>query len=123
VTAAEVLVLAAAGATVGSFAATAGLRSAVGRPWLSGRSACDHCGRRLGVTETLPLVSFVVARGRCRTCGGVISPAHFLGETAGAVVLPAVVAVSSLETGAVVLLATMAPVFALARLSRKPAPS
>lgn len=36
------------------------------------RSACPHCGHRLGWRDLVPLVSFAVQRGRCRYCGGSI---------------------------------------------------
>jgi leader peptidase (prepilin peptidase)/N-methyltransferase len=36
-------------------------------------SACPKCGHRLAPWENLPLVSFVLLRGRCRGCGTAIS--------------------------------------------------
>jgi len=37
-------------------------------------SACPHCGRALSWYENIPIVSFVVLRGRCRSCSAAI---HF----------------------------------------------
>lgn len=34
-----------------------------------GRSACDHCGVRLGFRDLVPLVGWTLTRGRCRHCG------------------------------------------------------
>lgn len=33
-----------------------------------GRSRCPHCGKRLGWQELIPVISFVVQAGRCRSC-------------------------------------------------------
>ena len=35
-------------------------------------SSCDACGRRLGVLDLLPVISYLVLRGRCRYCGAPI---------------------------------------------------
>jgi len=32
-------------------------------------SHCDACGRRLGAVELIPVLGFLIYRGRCRTCG------------------------------------------------------
>jgi leader peptidase (prepilin peptidase) / N-methyltransferase len=37
------------------------------------RSACPHCGERIGVLENIPVVSYAVLRGRCSRCGMSIS--------------------------------------------------
>jgi leader peptidase (prepilin peptidase) / N-methyltransferase len=37
--------------------------------WVHGRSACPKCGARLGVLDLVPVLSFLVNRGRCRHCG------------------------------------------------------
>jgi leader peptidase (prepilin peptidase)/N-methyltransferase len=36
------------------------------------RSHCDACGRQLSVRDLVPVVSYVVLRGRCRSCGASI---------------------------------------------------
>ena len=65
-----------AGAIAGSFLATIILRWPHGRGVLRGRSACDGCGRVLGVVDLVPMVSALVQRGRCRSCGAPIDPLH-----------------------------------------------
>ena len=40
---------------------------------LSGRSHCRKCDRTLGWFELIPILSFVLLRGRCRTCHTKIS--------------------------------------------------
>ena len=65
-----------AGAIIGSFLATLILRWPQGRGVARGRSACDGCGRVLGAHDLVPLLSALVQRGRCRTCGTAIDPLH-----------------------------------------------
>ena len=64
------------GAVIGSFLATVILRWPEGRSVLSGRSACDGCGRTLGIADLFPLLSFLIQRGHCRTCGARIDALH-----------------------------------------------
>nr|WP_218036492.1 A24 family peptidase [Sphingobium sp. EM0848] len=65
-----------AGAIAGSFLSTLILRWPKGQGVARGRSACDGCGRVLGVADLIPLLSALVQRGRCRTCGAAIDPLH-----------------------------------------------
>jgi leader peptidase (prepilin peptidase) / N-methyltransferase len=76
---------AAAGLIVGSFLATLVVRWPRGQG-LGGRSACDACGAPLGARDLVPLLSFALSRGRCRTCGGTIDPVHPIVEACCAVV-------------------------------------
>ncbi|EQB33044.1 prepilin peptidase [Sphingobium ummariense] len=69
-----------AGAIAGSFLATLILRWPQGRGIARGRSACDGCGRTLRSTELVPLLSWLVQRGRCRACGARIDLLHPLVE-------------------------------------------
>lgn len=54
------------GLAAGSFLNVVILR--LGRETLRGRSRCPHCGRILRWFELLPIVSFFIQRGRCRSC-------------------------------------------------------
>ena len=74
--------LALLGAIVGSFVATLVVRWPEGRSVLFGRSACDGCGRTLSARDLVPLLSALVSRGRCRTCGARIDPVHWQVELA-----------------------------------------
>jgi len=40
------------------------------------RSACPHCNHTIGAWENIPIVSYLVLRGRCRKCGAAISPRY-----------------------------------------------
>ena len=65
------------GLIFGSFIATVVLRwPEEERSPLRGRSQCDGCGKSLSAGELVPLISFLVQRGRCRACGGRISRVH-----------------------------------------------
>lgn len=70
------LIGAVAGAILGSFLATLILRWPQGRSMARGRSACDGCGRVLSARDLIPLLSALVQRGRCRSCGAAIDPLH-----------------------------------------------
>ena len=64
---------AAFGAIVGSFLNVCIYRLPRGMSIVWPASACPHCGRGLAWFENVPLLSYAVLRGRCRTCSGVIS--------------------------------------------------
>lgn len=55
------------GAIMGSFLNVLILRYNTGRS-ASGRSACMSCGRTLTWYDLIPVISFFLLRGRCRTC-------------------------------------------------------
>jgi leader peptidase (prepilin peptidase)/N-methyltransferase len=52
--------------------------------WLPG-SACPHCGHVLRAWENIPLVSWLVLRGRCSQCGTRVSLRYPAIEIAGAI--------------------------------------
>ena len=81
------------GLIAGSFIATAAIRWPAGRSVAAGRSRCDGCDAALGPVELIPLVSYLVQRGRCRRCGARIDPGHVAIElAAGALGLAAALA-------------------------------
>jgi leader peptidase (prepilin peptidase)/N-methyltransferase len=65
------------GAIIGSFVAALVVRWSSDRSVMHGRSACDSCGTTLRAVELVPLLSALVQRGRCRTCGTAIPAAHW----------------------------------------------
>ena len=69
------------GAALGSFANAAAMRTVAEKKWWgSERSVCDSCGRVLSACDLIPVVSYIVLQGRCRSCRAPIPPRHFLAE-------------------------------------------
>lgn len=70
---------------LGSFLDCAAARYAAGGGWLPrGRSRCDACGHILGAADLIPVVSWLLRRGRCRYCGAKIPADCLWAELAGA---------------------------------------
>ncbi len=59
------------GTAVGSFLNTLVLR--LGKEEIRGRSHCPHCGKILEWFELIPLLSFFLQKGRCRSCRALLS--------------------------------------------------
>ncbi len=68
------------GALVGSFANVVIHRLPRGASIVSPGSHCPKCGRRLGVLDLVPVLSWLVLRGRCRSCAQPISARYPLVE-------------------------------------------
>lgn len=64
-----VFVAALLGAVFGSFLNCAAGRIVAGKSFLTGRSRCDACGHTLGAADLVPVLSWLLLRGRCRYCG------------------------------------------------------
>lgn len=71
------------GAVVASYVTTVAMRMTSETAPEGARSQCDGCRRQLGWRESIPLVSFALLRGRCRTCAAPISILHPIGEGVG----------------------------------------
>ena len=65
------------GAIAGSFLANLAIRWPREQSVMRGRSSCDACGKTLGASELIPIVSAAIQRGRCRGCGAAIDPRHW----------------------------------------------
>jgi leader peptidase (prepilin peptidase)/N-methyltransferase len=73
---------------IGSFLGVLIRRLPAGQPIVLARSACASCGRNLAARDLVPVVSFLLLRGRCRTCHASIGVFHLAVElTAVAVAL------------------------------------
>lgn len=75
-----VAVAALLGAVGGSFLNCAAWRIVRGESFIRGRSHCARCNHPLGAGELIPVVSWVVQRGRCKWCGERISARYPLAE-------------------------------------------
>jgi leader peptidase (prepilin peptidase)/N-methyltransferase len=78
--------LAALALCVGSFIAVVVIRMPEGRSPLRGRSRCDHCGSTLTVADLVPLLSWLLLRGRCRQCGSRVSTLYPATEALAAII-------------------------------------
>lgn len=66
------------GASVGSFLNVVADRLPQGRSIVTPRSFCESCNRTLTTVDLLPVISFFLLRGKCRTCGARY-PARLMG--------------------------------------------
>lgn len=64
------------GACVGSFVNVVAIRLPMGMGLVQPPSRCPVCGRRLSWHENIPIIGWIVVRGRCRTCGTRVSPMY-----------------------------------------------
>jgi leader peptidase (prepilin peptidase) / N-methyltransferase len=64
----ELLVVTVFGLSVGSFLNVCAYRLPLGQSVVHPRSRCTTCGRQLTWFDNLPVLSWVVLGGRCRTC-------------------------------------------------------
>jgi leader peptidase (prepilin peptidase)/N-methyltransferase len=80
------------GLVVGSFMTVAVYRLPRGESVVRPRSRCPACGAEIGARDNIPVLSWLVLRGRCRRCGQRISVEYPLLEliTAGLVILAAI---------------------------------
>ncbi len=46
------------------------------------RSACPHCGHKIGALENIPVISYLMLRGKCKGCGANISMRYPIVELA-----------------------------------------
>jgi leader peptidase (prepilin peptidase)/N-methyltransferase len=67
------------GTLIGSFLNVVVLRYNTGKS-LGGRSSCQSCGHQLHWDELVPIVSFLLLRGRCQVCGSAVSVQYPLVE-------------------------------------------
>lgn len=71
------------GAIVGSFLAVVSIRLPREQSFVLGRSRCETCERLLAPWRLVPIVSWIVQRGRCGWCRAPISRRYVLIESAG----------------------------------------
>jgi leader peptidase (prepilin peptidase)/N-methyltransferase len=52
---------------------------------LTPRSACPHCNHAIGASENIPVISYLLLRGKCKGCGAAISPRYPIIEAISAI--------------------------------------
>lgn len=72
------------GATVGSFLNVVVYRLPRGKNLAYPGSYCPRCGHAIRLNDNIPILSWLALSGRCRDCGGRISPRYFFVELATA---------------------------------------
>ncbi len=109
-----VLYCALLGLVVGSFLNVVIYRVPRGRSIVRPRSACPRCDEPITARDNVPIVSWVLLRGRCRHCGEPISVRYPLVELATAILFGGVAARVGYRADLPALLVLLAGLFALA---------
>ncbi len=68
------------GLAIGSFLNVCIDRLPSGKSLIRPPSHCDACQRRLGILDMIPVISYLILRGRCRYCGARIPTRVFIVE-------------------------------------------
>lgn len=74
------------GAAIGSFINVLVARLPVGESPVRPRSSCPGCGAHIAWYDNIPILSWLVLRGRCRSCGGRIALQYLVVEVATAAI-------------------------------------
>lgn len=85
------------GLLCGSFANVLIARVPAGEQWAKGSSRCPQCHQDIAWFDNIPILSWLVLRGRCRNCGWRIPMVYPLVELATAVMFALVAAVFGLS--------------------------
>jgi leader peptidase (prepilin peptidase)/N-methyltransferase len=113
-TASEIALAAALGAVVGSFLNVVVYRLPREQSLVVPGSRCPTCQHAIAPFDNVPILSWLILRGRCRHCGARISPRYPAVELITAVAFAAVVGVRGLDAGLVLELPFVACLIALA---------
>lgn len=71
------------GAALASFMALLGYRIPQNQPVVFTRSRCDTCRVLLSPFDLIPVLSYLLRRGRCHSCNHRITPLYFIAEIIG----------------------------------------
>lgn len=104
---------------VGSFLNVVAFRVPERRSLLHPPSSCRGCGREIGWRDNIPILSYLLLRGRCRSCGAHISIAYPLVEAGAAALMVACVAVFGLTAYGLLAAAFCALLVALAAIDMR----
>ena len=110
----EIVAVGVVGALVGSFLNVVIWRLPRDESVVTPGSRCPSCERPIAAYDNLPVVSWLLLRGRCRHCGSRISPRYPLVELLCAIAFAAVVAIRGFDVGLVQELPFVAFLLALA---------
>jgi leader peptidase (prepilin peptidase) / N-methyltransferase len=110
----EIAFVAVLGAILGSFLNVVIHRLPLGESLASPGSRCPSCGTPIAPWDNVPVVSWLLLRGRCRHCGAPISPRYTIVELLTAATFAAVVAVRGFDDDLILELPFVACLIALA---------
>src|SRR5688500_1502615 len=110
----EIAFIAVLGAVLGSFLNVVIYRLPRGESLASPGSRCPSCGAPIAPYDNIPVVSWLLLRGRCRHCGARISPRYPAVELLTAAAFAAVVAVRGFDEDLLLELPFVACLIALA---------
>lgn len=91
------------GLLVGSFLTVVAHRVPRGESVVGGRSHCPACGEQIAAYDNVPVLSWLMLRGRARCCGASISPRYPLTELAAGALYAATAVVLWDDTAALAL--------------------
>jgi leader peptidase (prepilin peptidase) / N-methyltransferase len=121
------LILFPAGMILGSFVSVIAHRLPRGESWVAGRSQCPACDAQIAAYDNVPVLSYLLLRGRCRSCGERISPRYPLSELGlGALYVGTFLAVGDGDVGELALglvLCTLLVAITLTDLDRRVIPN
>ncbi len=106
----------------GSFMTVVAHRVPRGESIVGPRSRCPSCGAQISAHDNVPVLSWLILRGRARCCGARISPRYPLAELALALLYAATVAVlwgDAAEVALGLVLVTMAVAVTLTDLEKR----
>lgn len=101
------------GLAVGSFLNVVACRLPAGESLVMPGSHCRSCGTAIRLYDNIPVLGWLLLRGRCRSCRGEISPRYPLVEAVTAVLAVSVVAVKHAPVAVVLgllLVAVLVPI-------------
>ena len=70
------------GLVFGSFFCCVGIRLSKNEKFINTRSVCDNCNHTLAWYDLIPILSYIILKGKCRYCKNKISPLSFFIELA-----------------------------------------
>jgi leader peptidase (prepilin peptidase)/N-methyltransferase len=104
------------GLLIGSFLNVVAYRLPRGESLVKPRSRCTSCGEEVRPYDNVPVVSWLLLRGRCRHCGAQISARYPAVELVTAIAFAAVALVRGLDTGLLLDLPFAAMLIAVANI-------
>jgi leader peptidase (prepilin peptidase) / N-methyltransferase len=104
------------GLIVGSFLNVVAYRLPRGESLVKPGSRCPACGTAVAAYDNVPVISWLILRGRCRSCGERISSRYPLVELLTAVTFAAIVAARGVSDDLVVLLPFAAMLIVVAQI-------